>query len=227
MGRLRHTIVTTYRRGLLTHLGTITALLLNTTLYISPQHPLSLFQSAVSSPAVPWHRNLTAKILQLSALRFSYHSRPCRTLAIPPIMAPSLLNLPCRAQISTANPQLSTLLSYDWWFTASHFVLASSRLSLTTETFFQLNPCCHSPHLTSSLTRRWVNSSQLSWDSRHIASGRTQQKNTAFNSSAIVVGVFTEPLPRNGPLFIRRLHINGCSRLLRGLYLATALYATL
>jgi hypothetical protein len=38
--------------------------------------------------------------------------------------------------------------------------------------------------------------------------------------------VFIEPLLRNGRLFIRLLHWNGCTLLLRGLYLATVLYAT-
>jgi hypothetical protein len=47
----------------------------------SPQHPLSHFQLAVSSPAVPWQQLLTVKILQLHALRSSCHSRTCRTLA--------------------------------------------------------------------------------------------------------------------------------------------------
>jgi hypothetical protein len=36
-------------------------------------------------------------------------------------------------------------------------------------------------------------------------------KNTAFNSSSIV-GVSTDPFPRNGRLFIRLLHTNGCTR---------------
>jgi hypothetical protein len=44
-----------------------------------PQHPLSLFQPAVSSPAVPWQRLLTVEILQLRALRSSLHNLPCRT----------------------------------------------------------------------------------------------------------------------------------------------------
>jgi hypothetical protein len=37
-------------------------------------------------------------------------------------------------------------------------------------------------------------------------------ENTAFNSSFIVVGVFTDPLPRNGRLPIRLLHNNGYTR---------------
>jgi hypothetical protein len=61
-------------------LRVITALSLISTLYISPQHPLSLLQPDVSSTAVSWKRRLTVKILQLSALRSSCHSRPCRTL---------------------------------------------------------------------------------------------------------------------------------------------------
>jgi hypothetical protein len=50
------------------------------TLHRSPQHLLSIFQSAMSSSAVPRQRLLTVEILQLHALRSSCHSRPCRTL---------------------------------------------------------------------------------------------------------------------------------------------------
>jgi hypothetical protein len=39
--------------------------------------------------------------------------------------------------------------------------------------------------------------------------------------------VFTEPLLRNGRLFIRLLHRNGCTRPFRGLCPATGLYATI
>jgi hypothetical protein len=34
----------------------------------SPQHPLSLFQPAVSSPAVPWQHLVTVEIFQLHML---------------------------------------------------------------------------------------------------------------------------------------------------------------
>jgi hypothetical protein len=47
-------------------------------------------------------------------------------------------------------------LLHDWRLIANQFVLASSPLRLTTNFFFQLNPCDHSPYVTSSLTRRWV-----------------------------------------------------------------------
>jgi hypothetical protein len=49
----------------------------------------------------------------------------------------------------------SELLS-DWRFTANHFVLTPSPLSLPTRIFLQLNPCSHSPNVTSSLTKRWA-----------------------------------------------------------------------
>jgi hypothetical protein len=50
----------------------------------------------------------------------------------------------------------------DWRFTANQFVLATSPLRLTTNNFFsKLNPCGHSPYVTSSLTRRWVCRLQL------------------------------------------------------------------
>jgi hypothetical protein len=49
-------------------LQVITVPLLISTLYKSPQHPLSLFQPAVSSPIVPWQQLLTVEILQLLLL---------------------------------------------------------------------------------------------------------------------------------------------------------------
>jgi hypothetical protein len=61
-------------------LQVITALLLISTFYKSPQHSLSLFQPAVSKPVLAWQLLLTAEILQLPALRASCHSRPYRTL---------------------------------------------------------------------------------------------------------------------------------------------------
>jgi hypothetical protein len=54
-------------------LQAIITLLLISTIHIS-QHPLCLFQPAVSSPAVSWQRFLTMKILQLHALKFCLHS---------------------------------------------------------------------------------------------------------------------------------------------------------
>jgi hypothetical protein len=80
-----------YRRGLdwwmhllstYTHdseLQAITATSLICTLYKSLQHPLSLFQPAVSSPAAPWQRLLTVEILQLQELRSYLHNIPYRT----------------------------------------------------------------------------------------------------------------------------------------------------
>jgi hypothetical protein len=50
------------------------------TIHKSPQRPLSLFQPAEPSPAVPWQRLLTMEILQLHTLRFDLQSLPCRTL---------------------------------------------------------------------------------------------------------------------------------------------------
>jgi hypothetical protein len=42
-------------------------------------------------------------------------------------------------------------------FTANQFILASGLLRPTTrDLFFQLNSCCSTPYVTSSLTRRWV-----------------------------------------------------------------------
>jgi hypothetical protein len=60
-------LLTTYTYD--SELQAITAPPLISTIHKSQQHPLSLFQPAVSSPAVPWQRLLTVDILQLHALR--------------------------------------------------------------------------------------------------------------------------------------------------------------
>jgi hypothetical protein len=62
--------------NLYTRLGTISNYSANGNLHNSKslQHSLSLFQPAVSSPAVSWQWLLTVEILQLHALRFSLHS---------------------------------------------------------------------------------------------------------------------------------------------------------
>jgi hypothetical protein len=55
---------------------------------------------------------------------------------------------------------------YDWRFTANQFVLATSPLRLTTSTFiFQLNTCCYSPYITSSLMRGRVCRYSCCWSS--------------------------------------------------------------
>jgi hypothetical protein len=74
----------------------------------------------------------------------------------------SSLPTTCRATMEVFKPASTwgtdskSYLLYDWQFTAKQFVLASSPLRLTTRDFFQLNPCGHSPYVTSSLTKRWV-----------------------------------------------------------------------
>jgi hypothetical protein len=70
-------LFTTYTHD--SELHAITAPPLISTIHKSPQHPLSLFQPAMSSPAVPWQRLLTVEILQLHPLRFPLHSIPWRT----------------------------------------------------------------------------------------------------------------------------------------------------
>jgi hypothetical protein len=50
-------------------LQVITAPLLISAIYKSPQYPPSIFQPVVSSPAVPWQRLLLVEILQLPAFR--------------------------------------------------------------------------------------------------------------------------------------------------------------
>jgi hypothetical protein len=50
---------------------------------------------------------------------------------------------------------------YDWGFTASQFVLATSPLTPMTRIIFQMNTCGYRPYVTSSLTRGWVCRLQL------------------------------------------------------------------
>jgi hypothetical protein len=54
----------------------------------------------------------------------------------------------------TITRERETELLYDWQFMANQFDLAPSPLRLTTSDFyFQLNACGHSPYVTSSLTK--------------------------------------------------------------------------
>jgi hypothetical protein len=64
----------------------ITAPPLRSTIHKSPQHPLSLFQSAVSSPAVPWQRLLRVEILQLHTLNSSLQRHPYIVDLIAPVV---------------------------------------------------------------------------------------------------------------------------------------------
>jgi hypothetical protein len=58
---LRMDVFTTYTQA--SELQAITAPQLISTIHKSPRHTLSIFQPAVSSPAVPWQRFLTVHIL--------------------------------------------------------------------------------------------------------------------------------------------------------------------
>jgi hypothetical protein len=59
-------------------LQAVTASPLVSTFHKSTQQPLTCFQPAVSSKAVPWQRLLAVEILQLHMLRLSLHSLPYR-----------------------------------------------------------------------------------------------------------------------------------------------------
>jgi hypothetical protein len=63
-------LLTTYTHD--SELQAIAAPPLIFTFHKSPQHPLSLFQPAVASPAVLWQRLLTVEIRQPHALRFIF-----------------------------------------------------------------------------------------------------------------------------------------------------------
>jgi hypothetical protein len=60
---------------LYTQLGTTSNYRATAILHRSSQHRLSLFQHALSSPAVPWPRLLTVEILELHAFRIYLHIR--------------------------------------------------------------------------------------------------------------------------------------------------------
>jgi hypothetical protein len=70
-------------------------------------------------------------------------------------------------QVTVASPEmparsnLKSKLLCNLRFTANQFVLAPSPLTLTAIFYFQLNPCVHSPYVTSSLTREWICRLQL------------------------------------------------------------------
>jgi hypothetical protein len=55
-----------------------------------------------------------------------------------------------------SRPKSKLQLLYDWRFTANPFVLATKNPWESRPDFFQLNPCSHSPYVTSSLMREWV-----------------------------------------------------------------------
>jgi hypothetical protein len=78
---------------------------------------------------VPLHR-----LLGLAGLRWSYSNPPPHG----------------------RNDYSQSKLLYNLRFTSNQFVLSPSPLRITTREFFQLNPCGHSPYVTSPLTRGWV-----------------------------------------------------------------------
>jgi hypothetical protein len=74
-------LLTTYTHDL--ELQVITVPLLISTIHKSPQHPLNLFQCAVSSPAIPWQWLLTVEILQLHMLKSSLNDSSFLTASFP------------------------------------------------------------------------------------------------------------------------------------------------
>jgi hypothetical protein len=74
----------------------------------------------------------------------------------------SSLLAPELSQMNHSESESESELLYDWRFTDSQFVLATSPLKLTTSNFiFQLNTCSYIPYVTSSLTRGWICRLQL------------------------------------------------------------------
>jgi hypothetical protein len=60
------------------------------------------------------------------------------------------------ASTLTGLSKLKSKLLYDLRFTANQFVFAPSPLRPAIRDFFQLNACCSSPCLISSLARKWI-----------------------------------------------------------------------
>jgi hypothetical protein len=75
--------------------------LLIATVHKSPQHPLSLFQPAVSLPAVPLQRLLTVEFLQLHALKSSLNGGPFK---LPLFLTHSCTELTKFPKLSSLQP---------------------------------------------------------------------------------------------------------------------------
>jgi hypothetical protein len=130
----RINLLTTYTHN--SELQATTAPPLISTIHKSPQHSLRLFQPAVSLPAVPWQRFLTMEILQLHALKSFLHRLPYET---------DLVRVRARVRVTLRLAVYSQSRR-----------LGVKPLETHDQYFYQLNPCGHSPYVTSSLTRRWV-----------------------------------------------------------------------
>jgi hypothetical protein len=68
----------------------------------------------------------------------------------------SLFFTDCLTNDHCSKSKSMSKILYDLWFTTNQFVLVSSPLRIAARVFFQLNPCGHSPYVTSSLTIEWV-----------------------------------------------------------------------
>jgi hypothetical protein len=77
------------------------------------------------------------------------------SLTHQPATSRHFTQLNCRLHHPTTNSLSESELLYDSLFTANQFVLAPSSLRLTAS-IFKRNPYCHSPYVTSSLTRGWL-----------------------------------------------------------------------
>jgi hypothetical protein len=106
-------------------------------------------------------------------------------------------------------------LLYDWWFTASQFILAISPVRLTTSNFiFQLSTCSYSPYVTSSCRSKSHGTHDhilLSWiqDSPNWRASRQTPQKTLPRTAVLLLCVhihcqgemFIEPFPSNSGLF--------------------------
>jgi hypothetical protein len=169
-------LLTTYTHN--SKLQAITASPLISTIHRSPQHPLSIFQPAVSPPAAPRQRLLTGEILQLHGLKFYLHSRRAELMStVNSTTAPSLLSLPCKALLTDCQSQ-----SQSYFKPGGLPPITSSWLH---------DPLDPRPQFlfsnwavaTSSLTRGWVCRLQLLLD---LASAVDwlPQFSTCYNTSA-------------------------------------------
>jgi hypothetical protein len=110
-------------------LQVITALWIISTIHRSSQHQLKLFQTVD-----PWQRLLTVEILQLPALRFSCHSRPCRNLVNCQLFLAFLAELKC-----TFNPLLNCYHLFSIIFAGLGFSLNNIGADPTENTAFNIS----------------------------------------------------------------------------------------
>jgi hypothetical protein len=162
-------LLTTYTHH--SELQVITALSLISTLYKSPQHPLSLFPAFCAFISHSLETASNSGDSWLHTLRFYLHSLLCRTHLSTDsrTIVPSHLSLPCRAQLNwqpsteLVRVRVRVRVTVQLAVPYQSVHLGAKPLEIHNQYFFfpQQNTCGYSPYITSSLTRGWVCHLQL------------------------------------------------------------------